>query len=47
MPVQRSTLDGAQNPKIAGLNVEQVVDARFVRKLDERGFIDRLSAAQR
>jgi len=43
----RSTLDGAQNPKIAGLNVEQVVDARFVRKLDERGFIDRLSAAQR
>ena len=36
-----------QNPKIAALRVENLVDARFVRKLDESGFIDRLYAAQR
>ena len=36
-----------QNPKIATLKVEDLVDARFVRKLDESGFIDRLYAAQR
>ena len=36
-----------QNPKIGALNVENLVDARFVRKLDESGFIDRLYAAQR
>jgi NitT/TauT family transport system substrate-binding protein len=36
-----------QNPKIAALNVEHLVEARFVRKLDESGFIDRLYAAQR
>jgi ABC-type nitrate/sulfonate/bicarbonate transport system substrate-binding protein len=36
-----------QNPKIAGLKVEDLVDARFVRKLDESGFIDRLYRAQR
>src|SRR4051794_8638889 len=33
-----------QNPKIASLKVEELVDARFVRKLDEGGFIDRLYA---
>jgi hypothetical protein len=31
-----------QNPRIATLNVEDLIDARFVRKLDESGFIDRL-----
>jgi NitT/TauT family transport system substrate-binding protein len=36
-----------QNPKIATLKVDDLVDARFVRKLDESGFIDRLYAAQR
>jgi NitT/TauT family transport system substrate-binding protein len=36
-----------QNPKIGALKVEDLVDARFVRKLDESGFIDRLYAAQR
>jgi hypothetical protein len=36
-----------QNPKIATLIVEDLVDTRFVRKLDESGFIDRPYAAQR
>jgi NitT/TauT family transport system substrate-binding protein len=36
-----------QNPKIAALKVDDLVDARFVRKLDESGFIDRLFAAHR
>lgn len=36
-----------QSPKIASLNIEQLVEARFVRKLDESGFIDRLYGAQR
>lgn len=36
-----------QSPKIAALNVEQLAEARFVRKLDESGFIDRLYGAQR
>ena len=31
-----------QNLKITALNVEDLIDARFVRKLDESGFIDRL-----
>ena len=31
-----------QNPKIAALKVEELIDARFIRKLDESGFIDRL-----
>jgi ABC-type nitrate/sulfonate/bicarbonate transport system substrate-binding protein len=36
-----------QNPKVAALKVEELVDSRFVRKLDESGFIDRLYAAPR
>ena len=36
-----------QNPKVAALKLEDLVDARFVRKLDESGFIDRLYAGQR
>ena len=30
------------NPKVASLRVEELIDSRFVRKLDESGFIDRL-----
>src|SRR5262245_264833 len=36
-----------QNPKVAALKVDDLIDARFVRKLDESGFIDRLYTAQR
>ena len=35
-----------QNPKIAAVKVEDLVDPRFVRKLDESGFIDRLYTAK-
>jgi ABC-type nitrate/sulfonate/bicarbonate transport system substrate-binding protein len=38
--VQRLTK--VQNPRIAEVNVEDLVDNRFIRKLDESGFIDRL-----
>jgi NitT/TauT family transport system substrate-binding protein len=31
-----------QNPKIAALKIEDLIDSRIVRKLDETGFIDRL-----
>ena len=34
-----------QNPKIAALSVDELVDARSVRRLDESGFIDRLYGA--
>jgi NitT/TauT family transport system substrate-binding protein len=34
-----------QNPKIGALKVEDIADARFIRKLDESGFIDKLYAA--
>ena len=40
--VQRLTK--AQNPRVAEVNVEELIDNRFVRKLDESGFIDRLYA---
>ena len=36
-----------QNPKVAAMSVEQLIEARFIRKLDESGFIDRLYASQR
>jgi len=35
-----------RNPKIGELKVEDVVDNRIMRKLDESGFIDRAFAAQ-
>ena len=35
-----------RNPKIGELKVEDIVDNRFMRKLDESGFIDRAYAAQ-
>ena len=34
-----------QNPKIGSLKTEGMIDASFVRKLDESGFIDRLYGA--
>lgn len=39
-------LMGTQNPKIAAMKVEPLVEPRFVRKLDESGFIDRLYSGQ-
>jgi len=36
-----------RNPKIGEVKVEDVVDNRIMRKLDESGFIDRAFAAQR
>ncbi len=36
-----------QNPKIAALHVDNLIDGRFVRKLDESGFIDRLYTSHR
>ena len=35
-----------RNPKIGELKVEDIVDNRIMRKLDESGFIDRVYAAQ-
>jgi ABC-type nitrate/sulfonate/bicarbonate transport system substrate-binding protein len=34
-----------QNPKIAALKIEELIDSHFVRKLDETGFIDALYRA--
>ena len=31
-----------QNPRIAEVNVDDLVDNRFIRKLDETGFFDRI-----
>ncbi|HEY7319866.1 MAG TPA: ABC transporter substrate-binding protein [Candidatus Binatia bacterium] len=33
------------NPKVAGVKVDELVDSRFVRKLDENGFIEKAGAA--
>ncbi len=37
-------LMAVQNPKVAGVKVEELVDSRFIRKLDESGFIDKAAA---
>jgi NitT/TauT family transport system substrate-binding protein len=37
-------LMAVQNPKVAGVKVEELVDARLVRKLDENGFIEKAGA---
>jgi len=34
-----------QNPKVAGVRVEELIEPRFIRKLDESGFIEKVSAA--
>jgi hypothetical protein len=31
-----------QNPRIAEINVDDLVDNRYIRKLDESGFFDRI-----
>ena len=36
----------SRNPKIAEVKVDDVVDNRIMRRLDESGFIDRAFAAQ-
>jgi hypothetical protein len=33
-----------QNPKAATVKVEDLVDSRLIRKLDESGFIDKAGA---
>lgn len=37
----------AQNPKVATLRIEDLADSRFVKKLDDSGFIDRALASRR
>jgi hypothetical protein len=48
------TLDGMRNirrlmasfnPKIASVKVEDLIDSRLIRKLDENGFIDKIAAS--
>ena len=36
----------AQNPKIGSVNLEDLNDARLIKKLDDSGFIDKAFAAQ-
>ena len=33
------------NPKVAGVRVEELIEPRFIRKLNESGFIEKVSAA--
>ena len=33
------------NPKVAGVRLEDLIEPRFIRKLDESGFIEKMSAA--
>ena len=38
-------LMATQNPKVANVKIEELVDSRFIRKLDESGFIDKVGAS--
>ena len=38
-------LMAAHNPKAAKVKLEELVDTRFIRKLDENGYFDRVAAA--
>jgi ABC-type nitrate/sulfonate/bicarbonate transport system substrate-binding protein len=38
-------LMAAQNPKAANVKVEELIDARLIRKLDENGYMDKMAAA--
>ena len=38
-------LMASQNPKVANVKVEELIDNRIIRKLDESGYIDRAGAA--
>lgn len=40
-----SRLLATLNPKIAGVKVEELIDARLIRKLDDSGFIDKMAAS--
>jgi hypothetical protein len=33
-----------QNPKAANVKVEDLIDARIIRKLDENGYMDKVAA---
>jgi len=33
------------NPKIAGVKIEELIDSRLIRKLDENGFIDKIGTS--
>jgi hypothetical protein len=37
-------LMATQNPKAANVKVEDLIDARLIRKLDENGYIDKVAA---
>jgi hypothetical protein len=37
-------LMAVQNPKAANVKVEELIDARLIRKLDENGYIDKIAA---
>lgn len=37
-------LMGVQNPKAASVKVEELIDARLIRKLDENGYMDKIAA---
>ena len=37
-------LMATQNPKTANVKVEDLIDSRIIRKLDETGFIDKVAA---
>lgn len=37
-------LMAAQNPKAANVKVEDLIDARLIRKLDENGYMDKMAA---
>ena len=32
------------NPKVAGVRLEDLIEPRFIHKLDESGFIEKVSA---
>jgi hypothetical protein len=34
-----------QNPKAANVKVEDLIDARIIRKLDENGYMDKVAAS--
>jgi hypothetical protein len=33
------------NPKIASVKVEDLIDSRLIRKLEENGFVDKINAS--
>ena len=37
-------LMAAQNPKAANVKVEELIDARLIRKLEENGYMDKVAA---